>query len=275
VLPVTIQIKGIEIILDSREDFKTVERILDELDDDNDDKIIINFPIKVVLADYSELILYDDDDLDDLMEQCNEGSFDDDIECIDFKYPLSISIYDSKNQLSDVLTFNDNKSLYRFIDNLDDDDYASFNFPITLLQSDGTELLINNYDHLEDMLEDAIDDCEDDDLDEVDNNDFVAILTEGNWKITNNMEDDKDETARYNGYVFTFYANGIVTAEKDGVILQGSWETEGEDSTLELELDFPDDSPLDELDEEWDVWEFDGSIIRLKDDGDYLTFERP
>jgi hypothetical protein len=45
---------------------------------------------------------------------------------------------------------------------------------------------------------------------------------------------------------------------------------------LELELDFSDASPLDDLDDDWDVIEFDNTIIKLNDDDDdYLTFERP
>ena len=49
VLPVTIQINGIEIVLATREDFKNVEDILDDLVDYDDDRKIIKFHVKVVL----------------------------------------------------------------------------------------------------------------------------------------------------------------------------------------------------------------------------------
>ena len=57
--------------------------------------------------------------------------------------------------------------------------------------------------------------------------------------------------------------------------------TYGDDGTLELELFFGDEYPLAEIVDDWDLIEFDGNIIRLKDvsggDGsiEYLTFERP
>jgi hypothetical protein len=273
ILPVTVQINGIVLTLVTREDFKTVEDILDDLDDDDDDRVIIKFPIKVILSDHREIMLNDEDDLEDIIEQCLGGGFDDDIECVDFKYPLTISLYDSKNQLSDVITINDDRTLYKFVDKLDDGDYASFNFPVTLLLSDGSELVVNNQNALEDAIDNAKDDCDDDD---VDDKDFVTVLTTGNWVITLFVEDGENETSDYAGYVFTFNPNGTVIASKGSVNIQGTWETEVDDGSLELELEFPDDSPLDDLDDDWDVIEYNNAIIRLNDDDDdYLTFERP
>jgi hypothetical protein len=280
VLPVTIQINGIEIVLVSREDFKNVEDILDDLDDDDDDRVMIKFPIKVILSDHSEIMLNDEDDLEDIIEQCTEGGFDDDIECVDFKYPLSISVYDSKNQLSDVITLNDDRTLYKFIDDLEDDDFASFNFPVTLVLSDGSELVVNSQNDLEDAIDSAKDDCDEDDDndyndDDVDDTVFVAVLTTGNWVVTQFVEDGANETSTYTGYVFTFNVNGTVIVRKGTVSVQGTWEVDGDDGSLELELDFQDDSPLDELDDDWDVIEFNNAIIRLNDDDDSLIFERP
>jgi len=110
VLPIIVVVNGLEITLDSKEDFYTVEHIIDKFDED-DDLIEILFPVTVILADHSELILNDEDDLEDLIDQCIEGGEDNDIECVDFKFPLSISIYDSENQLADVITIDDDKEL--------------------------------------------------------------------------------------------------------------------------------------------------------------------
>lgn len=280
VLPVTIQINGVELVLASREDFKNVEDILDDLDDDDDDRVMIKFPIKVILSDHSEIMLNDEDDLEDIIEQCTEEGFDDDIECVDFKYPLSISVYDSKNQLSDVITFNDDRTLYKFIDDLEDDDFASFNFPVTLVLSDGSELVVNSQNDLEDAIDSAKDDCDEDDDndyndDDVDDTEFITALTEGNWVITYFTDDDDNQTTIFQGYLFTFFANRQVAAVKNNVTVYGTWSTDGDDGSLELDLDFSDASQLDDLDNDWDVIEFDNAIIKLKDDDDRLTFERP
>jgi hypothetical protein len=151
-----------------------------------------------------KIIVNNEDDLEDLTEDCADDGSDDDIECIDFNYPLQISIYDADNQVSDVITINNDKQLYDFIDDLDDDEIASFNFPLTLILSDGSELNINNHDELEDALENAIDDCDEDDDsdhndDDVDNTELKNILMDGQWEITY-FFDDEDETSDFSGY---------------------------------------------------------------------------
>ena len=116
-LPITVKVNGLEIILDETEDFETVENIIDKFDDD-DDIIEIFFPVKVILADHSEVMIDNMSDFDDLAGGCTEGGLDDDIECIDFKYPVSIAMFDSKNQVSDVVTIENDKHMHDFIDDL-------------------------------------------------------------------------------------------------------------------------------------------------------------
>ena len=48
-LPVTVIVRGLEITIDSREDFKVIEAIFKEFDDD-EDRLDIVFPITIVLA---------------------------------------------------------------------------------------------------------------------------------------------------------------------------------------------------------------------------------
>jgi hypothetical protein len=80
--------------------------------------------------------------------------------------------------------------------------------------------------------------------------------------------------------VFTFFEDRAATAAKDGMEIKGSWVTYGDDGSLELELDFGTESPLDELEDDWDIIEFGEDIIILIDisgDGsvEFLIFERP
>ncbi len=284
VLPITVIVNGLEITLDSKEDFNTVEHIIDQFSDD-DDVIEILFPVTVILADHSELQLNNKDDLEDLVDQCTEGGMDDDIECIDFKFPLDISLYDSENQLSDVITIDNDKEMHDFIDDLDDNDVAGFVFPITVVLSDGTEMQVNDNDELEDVLKSAINDCDEDDDndhndDDVDDTELKNILLEGQWEITY-FFDDEDETGDFAGYIFTFLDGGVAKAQKGDITTNGSWYANGDDGALELQLNFGSSSPLDELEDDWDIIEFDGTIVKLRDisggDGsvEYLTFERP
>ena len=284
VLPVTVVVNGLEILLDSEEDFVTVEKILDQFEDD-DDIIEIFFPITVVLADHSEIIINNEDGLEALWDDCSENVSDDDIECIDFVYPFTISVFDSENQLSDVINIDNDKQLHHFFDEFDSEEIASINYPITVVLSSGEEYVVNDNDELENLIEAAIDDCDEDDDndyndDDVDDTDLRHVLIEGTWEITKFM-DEEDETSIFDGYIFDFLENGVVEITRNDQGFHGEWNTYGDDGSLELELIFGDDYPLAEIDDDWDIIEFDGTIIKLKDvsggDGsvEYLTFERP
>ena len=282
VLPVTVIANGIEVVINSEEDYKLVERIFDESETD-DDELEFIYPIKVILSDHAEVTVNNDDELEDLLKDCVEGGFDDDIECLDFIYPLNISIYDAANQVLDVITITNDEELHDLFESLEDEDFISFNFPLTLLLLDGTVVIVNDNDALEDLIEDEADDCDEDDDndyndDDIDDTELKAILIEGEWAITY-FFDDIDETASFNGYTFTFFEDESAIAKKDGIETEGHWESYGDDGSLEIELNFGSESPLDELEEDWGVVSFSDTRIELNDhneDGtaDTVVFEK-
>ena len=112
-----------------------------------------------------------------------------------------------------------------------------------------------------------------------DNSNLDATLTNGEREITY-FFDEREETSDYRDFTFAFLENDDATATINGVSTNGWWKTNGDDGTLELELYFGEDSPLDELDEDWDVIEFNSSLISLFNvsggDGsiDSLVFEK-
>ncbi len=278
-LPVTVTVNGQEITLNSASDFNTVENIIDRYGDD-DDEIEFDFPITVVLADYSTVTFTNEDQFEDFVDKCTEDSEDDDIECVDFKFPLSISIYNSDNQVADVVTVKDDEEMHDFIHDLNESEFAGFAFPITVILSDGTEIIISNNDDLEDVLENSIGDCDEDDDndhndDDADATDLLNTLTTGQWKISY-FFNDEDETVNYTGYVLTFTNDGIVKVVKGGTTITASWSVDGDDGSLELDLDFGDDDLFEELTEDWDVLEYNLQTIKLTDDSEeYLSFARP
>jgi hypothetical protein len=113
----------------------------------------------------------------------------------------------------------------------------------------------------------------------VNDTELVAALTNGDWYVTY-FFDDIDETADFQDFVFNYASDGTATATDTSGTTNGTWSTSaGDETELELNLNFGTADPLDELAEDWDVLEVTNDIIRLKDlsgDGstDFLTFER-
>src|SRR5690606_8864715 len=104
-----------------------------------------------------------EDQLEDLVEECLEGGDDDDIECIDFVYPLTLYSFDINLQQTGQLVVENDMQLRRYFSSLDDDDLISFEFPISLKLDGESEISINNNAELADAIEKADDTCDDDD----------------------------------------------------------------------------------------------------------------
>ena len=266
ILPVTVTVNGKTIKIASADDFKAVERILDEVENDKDELSFI-FPIKVIRLDHKELMIRNEEELEEAIENCKEDGFDDDIECVDFNYPLIFSVYDSKNQLPDIVTINDDPELYRFFNEQEEGNLVGFKFPITIRLFDGKEIIISNNDQLKDIIENAIDDCDEDDDndhndDDADDTLLINALLANNWEITYLFK-GKDKTNLFADFEFTFL-NDRTASATDGVsLVKGTWQSYGDEGFLELEFDF-EDAPFNDLQEDWELVEFTDSFIKLK-----------
>ncbi|MGK7390516.1 MAG: hypothetical protein ACNS60_09195 [Candidatus Cyclobacteriaceae bacterium M2_1C_046] len=267
-LPITVVVNGQEIIIESEEDYSKVEKILDRYEDDEDSLEVV-FPVTVILPDYTKIIIYNEDDLEDYIEDCAEGGEDEDIECVDFQYPLEFTLYDPQNQITDAVIINNDEELFKFLEEIEDDVYISLKFPVTLILADGSEINAYDNDELEDIIEDSQDDCDEDDDndfddDDVDTSEFKGFLFAGSWKITN-FFDVTDQTEIFRGWRFSFNQDNTVIATNTAENLIGEWESYGDSGVLEIDLDFDSEDPVNELDQEWVVIKYSDTRIELED----------
>lgn len=283
-LPVTVNVNGLEIIVDSEDDLDLIEEIFDEFDDD-EDIIEIFFPITIVLADFMEVTIEDIDQLEDFAEECGgENEDDDDIECADILYPISASIFDTNNELIGTLNLNNDEELYLFIDDLEDTQIVTIGFPIVVILSDGTEVSAANLDELEEILDDAEDDCDEDDDNDYNDDDCeecnVELLTEvliecPEWYAEELERNDMDLQDEYEGFTFSFFEGGTIVGTDGVAEFQGSWSAEGEGNELYLIIEIPE---LPDFNGEWLVHEIededDGFEVDLEiGDDDELEFK--
>lgn len=267
VLPVAAVVNGQEIEIGSAEDLLTVEGILDESASDHDNVSIL-FPVTVILPDHTEIIIHNAEELDVIAGQCTEGGLDDDIECVDFKYPLIISVYDSKNQVSGVITINNDEELFKYFNNLEEGHFVGFKFPVTVIVAGGQEMTVSDNDALEEVIEDHINDCDEDDDndhndDDADDTGLITALLGGEWKVTHYFA-TTDDTELFADFIITF-PDDSTTLSTDGISsIPGEWETNGDNGTLVLELELGEQSPFDTMPVIWAVLEFNSSRIHLK-----------
>lgn len=291
VLPVTVFVNGEEIIIEAEEDFKKIEDAFDEFDDD-ENALSFLFPIEIELPDHSKLTIQNSNELENITEDCVENGEDEDIECVDFKYPLSFSVYNTSSEVAKTVTFKDDEELYRFLDNLEESDLVSIDFPIIMILSDASEMEVNSNSELETLIENARDDCDEndnpeykDDEDEEDGEDtensgFTNSLITGEWVISY-FSTDEEESSIFDGYTFVFNADGSALASNGSSQIDGTWTSKPEDDgRINLVLKFGETDPFVMLEDDWNVIEFDENVIKLMDEDKveeserFLNFER-
>jgi hypothetical protein len=103
---------------------------------------------------------------------------------------------------------------------------------------------------------------------------LTEILTSATGlRIVTFIEDGRDKTSQFSGYTFSFSADGSVTATLNGTNINGTYRVFRDDGRLELEMDFPLNSPLYELDDDWYFESRTSDTLSFEDSGDRLVFQ--
>ena len=119
----------------------------------------------------------------------------------------------------------------------------------------------------------------------------AEIVKKGTWQIKKFIDSGTDETADFNGFVFTFNADGSLVANKNELTVTGTWSvTDGTDSSdddagsddddFNIFFDVPETNDFDDLSDDWDIVSVNNSKIELIDVSggnggtDNLVFEK-
>ncbi|WP_420319777.1 hypothetical protein [Flagellimonas sp.] len=276
--PVTVTANGVEITVDSDSDLDDIEDVFDEFDDDSD-ILEIAFPITITLADFTEVVIANASELESFVDDCvGENEFDDDIECADIKYPVTASVFNSSNEIIDTISVSNDETLYKFIDDLDEDDIVSVNFPITVILFDGTEVQASNLDALENILDEARDDCDedddndfnDDDCDNCTPNQLSDALTAcSDWNVDKLERNDQDLEDQYTAYDFNFMADGKLSAISDTDSFAGTWEANGSGNNIAVIINIPN---LPDFNATWNLHEIQQGDVDFRLGDDRLRF---
>ena len=268
--PYTVEVAGIQITIDSIEDLRLIEEIFDEFDDDEDVLEII-FPITITLADFTEVVIESKDALRELAAECREGGDDDDIECIDFVYPITLFTFDIDGQVSSEVQINSDRELRRFFKDRGEGEIISIEFPVTLKKFDGTEIQVNSNAELARALEAAKDECDEDDDDDYNDDDFdeerfEEFLTECPWKVYDLRRFGVVQTEQYPGFMLDFDEDGDVELIGPmGEITEGEWSFEFTEDGPAVELNF---EFFEDFNLVWFVYEIEEGKIKFYSDND-------
>tara|TARA_R110002049_G_scaffold33535_12_gene110427 strand:+ start:2527 stop:4293 length:1767 start_codon:yes stop_codon:yes gene_type:complete len=278
--PYTVSVDGLDISIDSIEDLKLIEEIFDAVETD-DDILEILFPITITLSDYSETVINSKEELRSIAKACIEGGDDDDIECIDFVYPLTLYSFSVNLEITSTVTIENDRQLRRFFAGLGGNELVSFDFPLTLEHYDGTKITVQNNAELALALENAEDMCDEDDDDDYNDDDFTkekldGYLVECPWLVRDVIRNNQDQTGQYFEYLMNFKEDGTVQVkDRQGNALEGNWTTRvGANShRVLLKLEF---TVLVDFNLDWFVYELGDGVLKFyaNDGEDKIVMKR-
>lgn len=275
-LPIEAIVNDTLVNIYSEDDYELVEEILDEYDNDQD-TVIIQFPIIINFSDYTSTSVNDLDTLEDLIDDCVEEGLDDDIECIDIIYPIQISAYNSLLQQAKVVDIDNDQNLYYYLENVSEDLIINLIFPISLLSYTGERIVVSNQSALVATIAEFEDSCdEDDDLDfddddeEIEDTSFKNVLFTNLWVVESFDSAATDLSFYYEAILISFFSDQTLQAEGGNDLIIGDWGVYSENEHLVIRFDFDTDNNLNLLNEDWVVVNFNNQKIELKNkDIDY------
>ncbi len=268
-LPVTVIANGQEVIVASEDDYDAVAAILNQFPDDIDTVELV-FPVTVIFNDFTEIVVNNQDEFDGITELCDESGILTSIGCVDIVYPVTFFRYNAANEQTDTVVIESDTQLYQFLTQLSEDEFISINYPLSLVVNGETVAVTSNQE-LETQLEAA--DCTT--IASIDETDFSNTLTAAPWYVSYYF-DDLDMTSTFNDYEFTFASDNTAQAATSSGITDGTWQFFLDSDIGYLDLFFGSSTPLNLIDEDWEILTYSSEEIRLRtvsSDGsiDYLT----
>lgn len=250
--PYIVTVNGLELQIETKEDFQNIEDILDAAEQ-GERTMQITYPVTVTMSDYTEIVIDSEAVLQEYVALCVEGGADDDIECVDVVYPINLFTYNPNLQQTGNVTVNQDKQLRRFLVGLDDADFISIEFPLNLEMFDGIEVTVNNNTELADTMNRAAEICDEDDDGDYNDDDFTkvsldSLLVTCPWLVkklnrtdVESTQEYADGTEQYQEYQLIFMEDGKVNLDDGfGPVSEGDWSVTVSDFKVFITMEFKD-----------------------------------
>ncbi|RZJ31779.1 MAG: hypothetical protein EOO48_00990 [Flavobacterium sp.] len=155
-LPVTINVNGQTISVEDEDDFDIIENLINASGND-DDIIHFVFPIVIAFADFDEMSINSQSQLDAIDCIGDDGFHE--IRCADFAFPIIIHNYNIGDQVASNVSIINDRAFHDFLGGLSNTEIYTIVYPVTVIVS-GQAVTVNDNDQLEDAIEASINDCD-------------------------------------------------------------------------------------------------------------------
>ncbi|PHQ29512.1 hypothetical protein [Leeuwenhoekiella nanhaiensis] len=242
VYPVVAEINGQEYTFTNEAMLSIVVEIFGSIKGD-DDFVEFKFPIQMQLSNYTVVTINNEDEFEALKDACEDAddSRDDIIKCLDIDYPVTLLTFDASAQQTGSVVITGKREMYNFIDDLEDNQFFSIDYPITATSASSGTITITSDAQLAQELEscEAEDDARDEAEDRADDleDELEDIMADVNFRIESTLS----TMAFLADYTFEFANDGeiIVRNAATGIIqdVEGEYDFESETEVF-VEIEF-------------------------------------
>jgi len=164
--PYSVRVRNEIIEIQSPEEIEALHEQLKQ----NSKSIKIVFPVTVSFSDYSTMVVSNNGELMRLQNRYIHRKYDDDIECIDFIYPIEMDLYDTLFQKQEYRHVRNDKAFHGILKGKKDFIFE-IEYPVSLEISDSTTIEVTNNSELKHAIRNSIGTCDENDEVELENED--------------------------------------------------------------------------------------------------------
>lgn len=137
--PYSVQVKNEVVEINTMEDLEAFSQAQSQARQ----AVKLNYPVTVSFSDYSTAVLSNRGELERLQNRYRHRIKDDDIEAIDFVYPLEINLYDTEFQKPEARLAGDDKEMHGILKGKAER-IIEIGYPVVLEKFDGTSVEVND-----------------------------------------------------------------------------------------------------------------------------------
>lgn len=271
-LPINITANGVPLTINDSSDYQAIETIFNQSDTD-EDTIEFNYPITIINYDYSEIQINNVADLIAVINDCSQLILANQspVNCTTLTYPFNISVFSSVLDQLGVVPITSKQTLYTFLENLNDSEFYTVQYPITANVSGSESIVVNS----DDLLENIIDNCIASQQSEYPNFLLNDILSQGLWEVNSFTENGNDQTAIFLNYSFSFQANDLLQITHTTLpSFNGAWNTSYLNNVTYIDTDFNNNQLFTVLNQDWQVTAMTANQVNLKSNNKVLKITK-
>ena len=263
--PVTAKVNGVQVSILSQLDYQQVISILGQYNDDQD-TVVLQFPLKVKLSNYSEVVVNSQTEYNAILTACTaaEVAGQDAISSVNITFPITILTFDLSFKQTGNVVITSEQQLFTYMSNLSSTELFSVNYPISATIADGSKVTLSSDAELQTTINAAVKTQEALALAAENVKKIEPILVNGKFKVESFVKAGVNSAVNYKDFTIDFTNNLLVKAtDLLNTTVNGTYAVSSELSVL-LQLNFSGNASFALLNNTWKVTSFTATTITLQ-----------